>query len=56
MPKRTARYCSLPVELEVEEFRIALEDDLNIRRALSVTQNIEFYRYVISFKLEKSSV
>jgi restriction system protein len=29
---------------------IALEDDLRIRRALSVTKNIEFYRYQVSFK------
>ena len=33
---------------------IALEDDLMIRRALSVTNNIEFYRYQISFKLLKN--
>lgn len=33
---------------------IALEDDLRIRRALSVAQNIEFYRYQLSFKLNKS--
>lgn len=32
---------------------IALEDDLRIRRALSVAQNIEFYRYQLSFKLFK---
>lgn len=32
---------------------IALEDDLRIRRALSVAQNIEFYRYQLSFKLSK---
>ncbi|MCV6589532.1 MAG: endonuclease NucS [Marinobacterium sp.] len=32
---------------------IALEDDLRLRRALSVTHNIEFYRYQISFKLLK---
>jgi restriction system protein len=32
---------------------IALEDDQRIRRALSVTPNIEFYRYQISFKLLK---
>lgn len=30
---------------------IALEDDLRLKRALSVTQNIEFYRYQVSFKL-----
>ena len=33
---------------------IGLEDDLKIKRALSVTNNIEFYRYQISFKLYKS--
>lgn len=33
---------------------IALEDDLRIKRALSVTNNIEFYRYQVSFKLFKS--
>jgi restriction system protein len=32
---------------------IALEDDIRIRRALSVTNNIEFYRYQVSFKLYK---
>jgi restriction system protein len=32
---------------------IALEDDIRIRRALSVLQNIDFYLYKISFKLEK---
>lgn len=32
---------------------IGLEDDLRIKRALSVTQNIEFYKYVVSFKLVK---
>lgn len=32
---------------------IALEDDLRMRRALSVTQNIDFYRYQVSFKLVK---
>jgi restriction system protein len=33
---------------------IALEDDLKIKRALSVTNNIEFYRYQVSFKLSKN--
>lgn len=33
---------------------IALEDDLKLRRALSVTQNIEFYRYQVNFKLVKA--
>lgn len=32
---------------------IALEDDLRLRRALSVANNIEFYRYQVSFKLFK---
>lgn len=32
---------------------VAFEDDVKIRRALSVAQNIEFYTYKISFKLEK---
>lgn len=32
---------------------IALEDDLRLKRALSVTQNIDFYRYQVSFKLFK---
>lgn len=33
---------------------IAQEDDLRIRRALSVAQNIEFYRYQVNFKLSKA--
>ena len=33
---------------------IALDDDLRIRRALSVANNIEFYRYQVSFKLFKN--
>ena len=33
---------------------IALEDDLRIKRALAVTDRIEFYRYKISFNLFKS--
>jgi len=32
---------------------IALEDNLRLRRALSVTQDIEFYTYKVSFKLKK---
>jgi restriction system protein len=39
---------------EVKGIIIALEDDLRIRRALSVTNNIEFYRYQVSFKLFKN--
>lgn len=38
---------------QVKGVIIALEDDLKIRRALSVAQNIEFYRYQLSFKLSK---
>lgn len=34
---------------------IALEDDLRIKRALSVAPNIEFYRYKVSFKLFKGA-
>lgn len=41
------------VNQEVKGVIIALEDDLRIRRALSVTKNIEFYRYQVSFKLFK---
>jgi len=33
---------------------IGLDDDLNLRRALSVTRNIEFYRYEVKFRLLKS--
>lgn len=33
---------------------IALEDDLKLRRALAVTNNIEFYKYEVSFNLIKS--
>jgi len=32
---------------------IALDDDLRIKRALSVAQNIEFYRYNVTFSLYK---
>ena len=32
---------------------IALDDDQRIRRALAATPNIAFYRYSISFKLDK---
>ncbi len=33
---------------------IALEDDLRLKRALSVTNNIDFYKYQVSFKLFKN--
>ncbi len=39
---------------KVKGIIIALDDDQRIRRALAVTQNIEFYRYQVSFKLEKA--
>lgn len=32
---------------------IGLDDDIRIKRALSVTSNIEFYKYQVSFKLFK---
>ena len=32
---------------------IAFEDDIRIRRALSVTQGIEFYTYKVQFTLQK---
>lgn len=38
---------------EVKGVIIGLDDDIRIRRALSVTTNIEFYRYKVSFKLFK---
>ena len=33
---------------QVKGVIIGLEDDLRIKRALSVTQNIEFYRYQVN--------
>jgi len=38
---------------EVRGIIIGLEDDLKLTRALSVTNNIDFYRYSVSFKLFK---
>lgn len=38
---------------EVKGAIIGLEDDLKIKRALSVTTNIEFYRYEVKFQLYK---
>jgi restriction system protein len=32
---------------------IAFEDDLKIKRALSIATNIDFYTYKIQFKLQK---
>ncbi len=54
------RYMGFVLEDLVEEDQsvkgviIALEDDLRLRRALSVTSNIDFYRYQVSFKLFKN--
>lgn len=39
---------------EVKGVIIGFEDDLKIKRALSVTNNIEFYKYQVTFKLFKS--
>lgn len=39
---------------QVKGIIIALEEDLRIKRALSVTHNIEFYRYQLNFTLIKS--
>jgi len=33
---------------------VALEDDPKLRRALTATQNVDFYRYQVSFKLAKA--
>ena len=38
---------------QVQGAIIALEDDLKLKRALSVTQNIKFYKYKIKFQLEE---
>lgn len=38
----------------VEGAIIALDDDLRIRRALKMTPSIRFYRYEVSFKLNKA--
>jgi restriction system protein len=35
---------------------IALEDDIRIRRALRVTQNIDFYRYEVTFRLNRTDL
>ena len=32
---------------------VALNDDLRLRRALSVANNIDFYRYSVSFEMKK---
>lgn len=56
---QTLRYMSFVNEMLAEEGQavlgaiIAHEDDQRIRRALSMTPNIAFYRYQLSFKLMK---
>ena len=40
-------------EQTVKGVIVALEDDTRIRRALSVANNIDFYRYEVNFKLKK---
>ncbi len=39
---------------QVKGVIIALEDDLRLKRALSVTNNIKFYKYKVSFQLEEA--
>lgn len=57
---QTLRYMGYVQEELAEEGQsikgviIALEDDQRIRRALSVSPNISFYRYQVSFKLVKA--
>ena len=56
---QTLRYMSYVQEVLAENGQtvngaiIALEDDQRIRRALAMVNNIQFYRYQISFKLVK---
>ena len=38
---------------EVKGIIIGSKDDIRIRRALSVTTNIEFYKYKVNFKLHQ---
>jgi restriction system protein len=40
-------------EQEVKGVIIGLDDDLKVKRALSVTNNIDFFKYEVSFKLHK---
>ena len=41
----------LETDQKVRGIIIALEEDLKLKRALSVTTDIEFYRYKINFEL-----
>ena len=40
-------------EQEVKGVIIGLDDDLKVKRALSMTNNIDFFKYEVSFKLHK---
>lgn len=57
---QTLRYMSYVQEMladsgqTVHGIIIALEDDKRIRRALAMVNNVEFYRYQVSFKLVKA--
>jgi restriction system protein len=56
---QTLRYMGYVRELaekgqEVRGAIIALEDDPRLRRAISMTPSIDFYRYEVQFKLHKS--
>lgn len=56
---QTLRYMSFVQEMLADNGQtvhgaiIALEDDAKVRRALAMVNNIQFYRYQISFKLVK---
>lgn len=55
--KFTCRACNFHFAEDHQTARgviIALEDDQRIRRALRVAQNIEFFRYEVSFRLFKA--
>jgi restriction system protein len=43
------------INQEVKGVIIGLEDDIKLTRALSVTNNIEFYKYKVNFSLYKKS-
>lgn len=57
---QTQRYMGFVLEQLAEKNQkvkgliIALDDDLRIKRALAVAQNISFYKYRIDFKLQKA--
>ena len=39
---------------DVKGIIIGFDDDVRLQRALSVTNNIDFYKYEVNFKLTKS--